>query len=115
MLHMQASAAGVVKLMGRFKGSDALQADGIPTALVSMPCWELFDAQDAAYKAETLGDGVLVAVEAGVPFGWSRYGVDEADVVGMRTFGASAPAPEVYRHFGITPDAVAERVKEAMS
>ncbi|MBO22102.1 MAG: transketolase [Rhodospirillaceae bacterium] len=94
---------------------DALQADGIPTALVSMPCWELFDAQDAAYKAETLGDGVLVAVEAGVPFGWSRYGVDEADVVGMRTFGASAPAPEVYRHFGITPDAVAERVKEAMS
>ena len=94
---------------------DALQADGIPTALVSMPCWELFDAQDAAYKAETLGDGVLVAVEAGVPFGWSRYGVDEADVVGIRTFGASAPAPEVYRHFGITPDAVAERVKEAMS
>jgi len=96
---------------------DALQADGIPTAVVSMPCWELFDAQDAAYQAETLGadDCVRVAVEAGVTFGWSRYGVAEADVVGMRSFGASAPAPEVYAHFGITAEAVAARVKGAMS
>tara|TARA_R110002110_G_scaffold85816_4_gene223740 strand:+ start:73152 stop:75158 length:2007 start_codon:yes stop_codon:yes gene_type:complete len=96
---------------------DALQADGIPTAVVSMPCWELFDAQDAAYQAETLGaeGGVRVAVEAGVTFGWSRYGVAEADVVGMRSFGASAPAPEVYAYFGITAEAVAARVKGAMS
>ena len=94
---------------------DALQADGIPTAVVSMPCWELFDAQDAAYQAETLGDGVRVSVEAGVTFGWSRYGVAEADVVGMRSFGASAPASELYAHFGITAEAVAARVKGAMS
>ncbi|HCP01868.1 MAG TPA: transketolase, partial [Rhodospirillaceae bacterium] len=94
---------------------DALQADGIPTAVVSMPCWELFDAQDAAYRTETLGNGIRIAVEAGVPFGWSRYGVDEPDVVGMRSFGASAPAPEVYEHFGITARVVAERVKGAMS
>jgi transketolase len=94
---------------------DALQGDGIPTAVVSMPCWELFDAQDAAYRAEVLGDAPRVAVEAGVPFGWSRYGVDEEKVVGMRSFGASAPAPQVYEHFGITADAVAERVREAMS
>ncbi len=76
---------------------DALQGDGIPTAVVSMPCWELFDAQDAAYLAEVLGDAPRVAVEAGVPF------------------GASAPAPQVYEHFGITADAVADRVREAMS
>jgi len=94
---------------------DALQGDGIPTAVVSMPCWELFDAQDADYRAEVLGDAPRVAVEAGVPFGWSRYGVDEEKVVGMRSFGASAPAPQVYEHFGITADAVAERVREAMS
>ena len=94
---------------------DALQGDGIPTAVVSMPCWELFDAQDAACRAEVLGDAPRVAVEAGVPFGWSRYGVDEEKVVGMRSFGASAPAPQVYEHFGITADAVAERVREAMS
>ena len=94
---------------------DALQGDGIPTAVVSMPCWELFDAQDADYRAEVLGDAPRVAVEAGVPFGWSRYGVDEEKVVGMRSFGASAPAPQVYEHFGITADAVADRVREAMS
>jgi transketolase len=91
-----------------------LQAGGVPTAVVSMPCWELFDAQDAAYRAATLGAGVRVAVEAGVTFGWSRYGVDEANVVGMPGFGASAPAPEVYEHFGITADAVVERVKSAI-
>lgn len=93
---------------------DTLQAGGVPTAVVSMPCWELFDAQDEAYRTATLGDGVRVAVEAGVTFGWSRYGVDEANVVGMPGFGASAPAPEVYEHFGITADAVVERVKSAI-
>jgi transketolase len=78
---------------------DALQADGIPTAVVSMPCWELFDAQDEAYQAETLGSGgsVRVAVEAGVTFGWS------------------APAPDAYKHFGITAEAVVARVKGTMS
>ena len=93
---------------------DALQADGVPTAVVSMPCWELFDAQDAAYRAQTLGDGVRVSIEAGVTFGWARYGVDEANIVGMPGFGASAPAPEVYKHFGITAEAVVERVKSTI-
>lgn len=93
---------------------DTLQAGGIPTAVVSMPCWELFDAQDEAYRAATLGNGARVAVEAGVTFGWTRYGVDEANVVGMPGFGASAPAPELYEHFGITADAVVKRVKSAI-
>ena len=93
---------------------EALQADGVPTAVVSMPCWELFDVQDAAYRAQTLGDGVRVSIEAGVTFGWARYGVDEANIVGMPGFGASAPAPEVYKHFGITAEAVVERVKSTI-
>jgi transketolase len=93
---------------------DTLQAKGIPTAVVSMPCWELFDAQDEAYRTATLGDGVRVAVEAGVTFGWARYGVAEGNIVGMPGFGASAPAPQVYKHFGITADAVVDRVTSAI-
>ena len=93
---------------------ECLEADGIPTAVVSMPCWELFDAQDDAYKNATLGESVRVSVEAGVTFGWSRYGVEEKNVVGMPGFGASAPAAELYEHFGITADAVVARVKSAI-
>jgi len=93
---------------------DTLQANGIPTAVVSMPCWELFDAQDEAYRTATLGDGVRVAVEAGVTFGWARYGVAEGNIVGMPGFGASAPALQVYKHFGITADAVVDRVTSAI-
>ncbi|MDH3738087.1 MAG: transketolase [Alphaproteobacteria bacterium] len=92
-----------------------LQADGIATAVVTLPCWELFDQQPAAYQAQVLGgSGVRVAVEAAASFGWSRYGVDEANVVGMRGFGASAPAAQLYTHFGITPEAVADAVREQL-
>ena len=94
---------------------DMLQADGIATAVVTMPCWELFDQQPDAYRAEVLGDaGVRVAVEAAACFGWARYGVDESKVVGMSGFGASAPAADVYAHFGITPQAVADAVRAAL-
>ncbi|NNE84824.1 MAG: transketolase [Alphaproteobacteria bacterium] len=91
---------------------DLLQADGIATAVVTMPCWELFDQQPDAYRAETLGtSGARVAVEAAACFGWSRYGVDENKVVGMRSFGASAPIADLYAHFGITAQAVADAVR----
>jgi transketolase len=90
---------------------DLLQADGIATAVVSMPCWELFDQQPEAYRAEVLGTGARVAVEAAACFGWARYGVDEAKVIGMRSFGASAPIADLYTHFGITPQAVADAVR----
>ncbi len=93
---------------------DLLQADGIATAVVTMPCWELFDQQPEAYRAEVLGSGVRVAVEAAACFGWGRYGVDDANVIGMRGFGASAPAAELYAHFGITPQAVADAVRVSM-
>jgi len=90
---------------------DLLARDGIPTAVVSLPCWTLFDAQDAGYRARVLGDGIRIAVEAASPFGWERYVADAANVIGMRGFGASAPAGDLFRHFGITAEAVAAAVK----
>ena len=87
---------------------DILQADGVPTAVVSMPCCELFDAQAEDYRNRVLGEGtVRIAVEAGVGLGWARYTGTDGGFVGMTGFGASAPAAELYRHFGITPEAVA--------
>jgi len=88
-----------------------LERDGIATAVVSLPCWALFDAQDAAYRVAVLGTGVRIAVEAASPFGWERYVGDAGNVIGMTGFGASAPAEDLYRHFGITADAVAAAVR----
>jgi transketolase len=92
-----------------------LAAEGIGAAVVSLPCWELFDAQSASYRKEVLGDGPRVAVEAAVAFGWERYlgpiGPKGGGFVGMTGFGASGPGPDLYKHFGITPAAVAEAVK----
>ena len=91
----------------------ALQAAGIPTAVISMPCQELFDAQDAAYKAAVLGapGGLRVSVEALITYGWERYLGSNGVAIGMTGFGASAPAGELYKHFGITSDAIVEAVK----
>ena len=88
-----------------------LKADGINAAVVSMPSWEMFDAQTESYRAQVLGDGVRVAVEAASTFGWEKYVGPKGAVIGMTTFGASAPAPEIYKHFGITADAVVKAVK----
>ena len=94
----------------------ALQADGIPTAVVSMPCLELFDAQDRAYRDRVLGPGaVRVAVEAALMQGWERYVGDHGATVGMTGFGASAPAPALYDHFGITAEAVAAAVRKTLA
>ena len=91
---------------------EALAADGIPTSVVSMPCWELFAIQPLDYQNEVLGPGtVRVAVEAAVPFGWDRWVGPDGAVVGMMGFGASAPAPELYEHFGITPENTVKAVK----
>ena len=73
-------------------------------AVVSMPCWELFDQQDDAYKASVLGDAPRLAVEAAVRFGWDRYLGEKGGFVGMPGFGESAPAPALYDHFKITTD-----------
>ena len=91
---------------------DQLAKDGVKVRVVSMPCMELFEAQDAKYQQATLGGDVpRVAVEAGVRFGWDRWIGHDGGFVGMHGFGASAPYKELYKHFGITADAVAEAVK----
>jgi transketolase len=91
---------------------EKLQADGIPTAVVSMPCWEIFDEQEDAYRAKVLGVGTIrVAVEAAIKMGWEGYIGDNGGFIGMNSFGASAPAPQLFEHFGITADAVTEAVK----
>lgn len=92
-----------------------LQAQGIPTAVVSMPCWSLFEAQSPAYRHAVLGVGcVRVAVEAAVKFGWERWIGEEGGFVGMQGFGASGPADALYRHFGITAEAVAELARAGL-
>jgi transketolase len=90
---------------------ELLARDGIPTAVVSLPCWQLFDAQDRAYRDGVLGTGVRLAVEAASPFGWERYVGDAGNVIGMTGFGASAPYDDLYRQFGITAAAVAAAAK----
>jgi transketolase len=90
---------------------ELLAAEGYRAAVVSMPSMELFERQDEAWQAAILGTAPRIAVEAASPWGWTRYVASEADVVGMRGFGASAPAKDLFAHFGITPEAVAERAK----
>jgi transketolase len=86
---------------------EQLQAQGVPTAVVSMPCCERFDAQVAAYRDSVLPPGgVRVAIEAAVRFGWDRYLGEHGGFIGMTGFGASGAADELFQHFGIVPAAV---------
>jgi transketolase len=91
-----------------------LQAYGVGCAVVSMPCFELFDQQDLTYRKEVLGSGLRIALEAGSPFGWTRYVRQEDDVIGMRSFGASGPAEALYAHFGITAERVVDLVRKRL-
>ncbi len=86
---------------------DVLEQQGVSTAVVSMPCWELFDLQDQSYRDQVLVPGsAKVAVEAAVKMGWERYLGDSGEFIGMRDYGLSGPAEELYHHFGITYQAV---------
>ena len=97
------------------KARETLQDDGIPARVVSMPCWELFDEQDASYREAVLGPGtVSIAVEAAIGQGWEKYTGAGGGFIGMTGFGASAPAPDLYPHFGITADAVANLAREKL-
>jgi transketolase len=93
-----------------FTAAEALEADGIPSRVVSLPCWERFEAQDQAYRDSVLPPTVRrrVSVEVGVPLGWERWVGDEGAIVGLDHFGASAPAGTIFEHFGFTTDRVAE-------
>jgi transketolase len=87
----------------------------VPTAVVSVPCWELFERQDPTYQADVIGRGTArVAVEAAVKLGWERFVGEDGGFVGMRTFGASGPEAELFRHFGITPEAVVEEARRRL-
>ncbi|HRJ63049.1 transketolase [Brevundimonas sp. UBA2416] len=92
--------------------ADVLEAEGTPTRVVSVPCFELFFQQDAKYQAAVIGRGtVRVAVEAAIQQGWERFIGEDGAFVGMTGFGASAPAEVLYEKFGITTDAVVAAVK----
>jgi transketolase len=93
------------------KAADLLAAEGVKAAVVSMPCWERFEAENSVYRAEVLGTAPRVAVEAAARLGWDRWIGDRGAFVGMTGFGASAPAPQLYAHFGITPERVVAEAK----
>ncbi len=92
---------------------DRLTKDGIRSRVVSMPCWELFDAQPQAYRDAVLPPGVRarVSIEAASPFGWERYVGPEGAIIGVNHFGASAPGPVVMTACGFTPEHVVETAK----
>jgi transketolase len=95
---------------------ESLQADGIRSRVVSMPSWDLFDRQSQAYRDSVLPPSVKarVAVEQASTLGWERYVGDAGSVIGMQTFGASAPLKELQRRFGFASDRVVATAKEVL-
>jgi transketolase len=95
--------------------ADALAKDAIEAAVVSMPCWELFETQSDDYRASVLGTAPRVAIEAACRMGWDRWIGERGRFVGMTGFGASAPAPQLYTHFAITAESVAAAARSVVS
>ncbi len=91
-----------------------LKLQGIETVVVSMPCQELFEEQPFSYQDMVLGNKPRIAVEAASKFGWEKYVGLQGDIIGMDGFGASAPAKDLYPHFGITKEEIVEAVKVAL-
>jgi transketolase len=118
----EASAAPAVTLLATgsevhitLEARSTLERDGIPTRVVSVPCVELFTQQGQAYQTEILGHGsVRIAVEAAVELGWERLIGLDGVFIGMEGFGASAPGDELYRHFGITAEAIVAAAHEKL-
>jgi transketolase len=96
------------------EAAEALESQGRQVAVVSMPCWELFDQQSDQYRQSVLGTAPRIAVEALTGFGWDRYLRKQDVFIGMNDFGASGPAPELYQHFGITKDVICETAERLM-
>lgn len=98
---------------------ERLQAEGIPTAVVSMPCWELFDLQPDKYRHEVLGADwpkcVRIAIEAAISPGWDKYIGENGIFIGLKDFSLSAPGPTLFEYFGITPDNVVAKAKDAVA
>jgi transketolase len=100
-----------------FGAAEALEKEGVPTRVVSLPCWERFEAQPAAYRDSVLPRDVRarVAVEAGVSLGWERWVGDDGAIVGLDHFGASAPAGTIFERFGFTIDRVAGVARDVLA
>jgi transketolase len=96
---------------------ERLQADGIATRVVSMPCWELFAEQDQSYRDEVLPPAVRarLAVEAAASFGWERWIGEDGEMIGVDRFGASAPGATVLEQYGFTPDNVTDRARRLLN
>lgn len=90
-----------------------LKQDNIQARVISMPCWNLFDKQDAAYHEKILPKHIRkrLAVEAGSPVGWLKYVTDEGDVLGIEKYGESAPGEEVMKEYGFSVENVVKRAK----
>ena len=90
-----------------------LKEEGIAARVVSMPSWELFERQDEAYKESVFPKAIKkrLAVEAASTFGWHKYITDEGDMIGMTTFGESAPAEELFKLFGFTVENIVAKAK----
>jgi transketolase len=97
--------------------AERLAGEGIAARVVSMPCMDTFEAQSAAERERVLGPAGTprIAVEAASPFGWDRWTGERGAIIAMRSFGASAPAADVYAHFGITADAIVEQAHALLS
>nr|WP_295370638.1 transketolase [uncultured Sphingosinicella sp.] len=97
------------------QAAEALEGQGIGADVVSMPCWSLFDAQDAAYRADILPENAFkVSVEAGATLGWERYVGPRGLAIGLDRFGASAPAEDLFKRFGFTAEAIVPRIVAAL-
>uniref|UniRef100_UPI00286D9BDB transketolase-like TK C-terminal-containing protein n=1 Tax=Sphingomonas sp. TaxID=28214 RepID=UPI00286D9BDB len=99
--------------------ASALEGQGIGADVVSMPSFELFDAQDAAWREDILPDVsnreiLRVSIEAGTTFGWERYTGLHGLRIGIDRFGASAPAADLYEHFGLTSEAITPSILERL-
>ena len=99
------------EVAGALDCAKELEARGIGADIVSMPCVELFDKQDAGFRAELLPSDVLkVSIEAGVTLGWERYVGNDGLTIGLDRFGASAPAEVLFKHFGFSAEAIVPQI-----
>jgi transketolase len=97
------------------EAAKTLKGDDIRAAVVSMPCWALLQAQSDDYRKAVLGSAPRVAAEAASPFGWDQWLGPNGAFIGIHGFGASAPAQDLYKHFGITAEAVAAAARGLVS
>ena len=96
------------------EAQQTLKEEGINVAVVSMPCMELFDEQPISYQEEVLGSAPRIVIEAASKFGWEKYVGLNGDIIGMDGFGASGPAEELYKYFGITKEEIIDSVKDSL-